>query len=650
MWRPERLPTELRPAARAARAVTIAATALLVAVVTRARPWTLFAREGFTADFYDEQARSFLRFRLDVRPEVAGIEGFVVDGATQLYYGPFLAFVRLPTALVDTIVEVLGGGPWFAGRLARLSIVLAFVAWCTASFHLLRTAHDWFAPGTAPTPWRAAGFVGAVACSPALALGGWVSVYHETELWAAALALTAAVATIRTVDELRHDRAPTREPLVAGVALLAAVLTRASVGIGAVAGVVAVIALLWMRSRRVDTALRTIGLLGVGGVALHVAVNLTRFGSPLSIPAANQQLTLVDPERAAWFAGNDGSFFSPRFLETTVVHYLRPDTVRFERLAPWVRFGPLATDRGSYPMETITPAASLTASATVLFVAAVVGLVVLARRRSGTWLALWAGACVGALPTFTIGFIGNRYLVDLLPALVVPAAATFAVVALPVGDRVRTTTRTSARIVLVLGIVWGAWVNTALAIWTQQLKEPGFTEFRYRLDERLFDAPSPALVVAVPGGVVPRDGVVGIVTGPDGCTAVSITEQGVWVPLERSGPSVLTGTVTDDGILATGDGWQLVADDGATRLLIDAADPIGSAADAPPVRAGDTITVVDDPLTGQFLVRAGGDPVDGALVVFRFGSFGGAVVAGTALTPTPVQPSDSLCRALEARR
>ena len=31
--------------------------------------WQLFAREAYSNDFYDEQARSFLRFRLAVRPD-----------------------------------------------------------------------------------------------------------------------------------------------------------------------------------------------------------------------------------------------------------------------------------------------------------------------------------------------------------------------------------------------------------------------------------------------------------------------------------------------------------------------------------------------------------------------------------------------------
>ena len=92
----------------------------------------------------------------------------------------------------------------------------------------------------------------------------------------------------------------------------------------------------------------------------------------------------------------------------------------------------LAADRGSYPMETITASASLTTSATLLLVAAVVGVALIVRGRRWPLLALVGGGAIAAAPTFTIGFIGNRYLVDMLPMLLVPAALAFGTFQLPV--------------------------------------------------------------------------------------------------------------------------------------------------------------------------------------------------------------------------
>ena len=113
--------------ARWSRRATLAATALFVLVVTRWRPWLLFARGGYTTDFYEAQARSMWHLRLDVPASVAGIEGFLIDGRTYLYFGPFLAVARMPFTLI---------GHAFDGRLTRLSMVLGFVVACSAAHAL----------------------------------------------------------------------------------------------------------------------------------------------------------------------------------------------------------------------------------------------------------------------------------------------------------------------------------------------------------------------------------------------------------------------------------------------------------------------------------------------------------------------------------
>src|ERR1700712_4254968 len=98
---------------RWARRVTVAGTVLFLLVVCQWRPWTLFDRAGFSADFYDAQAHAFLGLHLDVAASIPGPEGFLIGGRTYLYYGPFLALVRLPVAVF---------GHWADGRLVRLSL------------------------------------------------------------------------------------------------------------------------------------------------------------------------------------------------------------------------------------------------------------------------------------------------------------------------------------------------------------------------------------------------------------------------------------------------------------------------------------------------------------------------------------------------
>ncbi|MEZ5220247.1 MAG: hypothetical protein R2743_02055 [Ilumatobacteraceae bacterium] len=308
-------------------------------------------------------------------------------------------------------------------------------------------------------------------------------------------------------------------------------------------------------------------------------------------------------------------------MSTTLVHYLRPDTVRVERMLPFVRFGPLATDRSSYPLETITPAASITTSATLLLAAAVIGVAVVVRERRWALLALVSGGVIAAVPTFTIGFIGNRYLVDMLPMLVVPAAVAIGTVALPVRPW-RPLARRVVRIGAATLVVWGAWCNTALALWTQQLKEPGFTSWRYRIDGWVFGDPAPALVDLTPGAPVPRDGTVALDRDAtvDRCSGVYIAEQGSWVALERTNDGRrLSGTVElgDAAVLlAGGDNWTVsaVVNDASVVVEadVDGRSTLSAPRPLPPDRRLD-VDVIADPVVGELSVT-----IDGEQVVFVF--------------------------------
>lgn len=595
MW--ERLDPDdpRRGAQRIARALTLGSAGLFWLIATAWRPWRLLDRAGFSADFHDEQARAFLHGRLHVDPTVAGVEGFLVDGRTYLYYGPAPALARLPTALVDRVFDAR----IFDGRLALVSMLVAIIVLGTWAYRLLDVARltvgrrDGVAAAPAG-PWRAAAFVGAVLGSPVLFLAGWISVYHETELWACTAAIVAATCLLEIA---RLDAgAPIRWWVGAAAASAVAVLTRASVGLGVVLAVLVVAVAV-----RHDAPRRAAALAGsaIGAVGVHMALNLAKFGSLLDLPAERQVLTLQDPERAAWFAGNDGSFFSLRFLPTTLLHYLRPDTVRFERLVPGVRFGPPARDVGPYPVETITPASSLTVAAPVLGVLAVLGVVWLVRRRRWVGLGVVLGLAVGAAPSFAIGFIANRYLVDVLPVLAVAAAIGVWVVPRP----------PAARAVVVLTVVWGVWVNAALGTWALGLKSPGFHELRYRVDAWVFPAPRPGLVtleeLGGSGAPVPRDGVVALAGE---CAGAYVAEQGRWVALELAeGRRIVAGdvgAVTGGGTLVDAGRWWIdVVDPGARAelaLWVDG-EPVASL-DAGRLEAGDRVRVVADPVVGELSV------------------------------------------------
>ncbi|CAN5544275.1 hypothetical protein BH10ACT2_BH10ACT2_23570 [soil metagenome] len=610
-----------------ARRITLGATILVALILCRWRPWDFFDRGGFSTDFYDAQAHAFLHGHLDVAPEVAAAEGFLIGGKIYLYYGPLLALARLPFVLF---------GHWADGRLSRLSITLAFFAACTLSLHLARHVARLLGGGSSR---RYAVLVAAVAVSPALSLAGWNSVYDETEMWALALFLATAVAL------LRLWQTPTRRAAAIAVVFAAAtILTRASVGLGAVTAVALVGVLLWRRNRRVAVAT----VLGAGVALLtNVAINLAKFGTLFDLPADRQVLTLRSARRAAWFAGNHGSFLSIRFLPTTFVHYFRPDAIRIERLVPFVRFGPRAAEYGSYPLESNTPAASLTASATLLFLLGIVGLWIVIRRRSWVLLGLFVGALVAAVPSFLIGFVANRYLTDMLPALIIPGAVAVAVVARPS----RASARAAGRLVALLA-TWGLLVNVSLATWIQNLKEPGFTEMRYAIDDAVFGGAPPSVIDLVPGAPPPRDGVVAIDAD---CAGLYIAEQGAWVALELAdGERRLRGTATDalDSIvIAARQGTISIAFvDQTARVSFQSI--AGDVVDGSPVEIGNgttgpSIDIASDPITNTLAVRVNGST---ALFAFAAPDLGSATYSDSFVVGEATDGGTPICRDLSERR
>lgn len=516
-------------AVRLARTVSAAAVALFTLVVCEWQPHRFFSRGGFSSDFYDVQARAFLHGRLDVPADIAGIEGFLVDGRTHLYFGPLLAVVRLP---------LIAFGAWADGRVSRLSMVVAFFALCTLAYHLAVRVRRLVGAGTGWAPGPAVA-VALVAFSPALSLAGQATVYYETELWAFVLVMLTFVLVLDL-----WARPSAMSAVWAATAASATVLTRASVGLGAVA--VVLVAMTIIVRRHPSVVLVGAGALAVGPVT-HVVLNLSKFGSAFGLPADRQVLTLVDPRRAEWFAANHDSFFGWDFLPTTLFHYLRPDAVGFERLLPIVRFGPAAREFGG-SLESYTPSSSLTAAATLAFLLFLGGCALIVRRRTWSLLAFPGGALVAAGPTLLIGFIAQRYLVDLLPILVVPAVLA-ATTAPRLGGR-------PMRAAIGLLVAWGAWSNVAFAVWLGSVESPGFTDIRHRVDGMLFDgAPRDVGSVVRP---VPRDGSVAI-DGP--CDGLYVARSGEWVALELAdgvrrvagsfdpslGPTLLSSA--DDGVI-----------------------------------------------------------------------------------------------------
>lgn len=611
---------------RIARAVSAAGVAIFTLVVCEWQPHRFFSRGGFSSDFYDVQARAFLHGRLDVSADIAGIEGFLVDGRTHLYFGPLLAILRLPFAVLGT---------WADGRLSRLSMVIAFLALCTLAYHLAVRVRRLGGVGTGWAPGPAVA-VAAVAFSPALSLAGQEAVYYETELWAFVLVLLTFVLVLDM-----WARPSPSSALWAAAAASATVLTRASVGLGAM--VVVLVAMTMIARRHRSAVLVGSGVLAVGPIA-HVILNTLKFGSAFGLPAGRQVLTLVDPRRAAWFADNNGSFFGWDFLPTTLFHYLRPDAVGFERLLPVVRFGPSAREFGG-SLETYTPSSSLPVAATLAFLLFLGGCALIVRRRTWSLLVFPAGALVAAVPTLLIGFIAQRYLVDLMPILVVPAVLA-ATTARPLGRR-------SSAVAVGLLSAWGVWSNVAFAVWLGSAESPGFTDIRHRVDGWLFEGePHGVGPVVRP---VPRDGSVAI-DGP--CDGLYVARSGEWVALELAdgvrrvagsfdpslGPTLLSSV--DDGVIG-------IRPVGSDLLSVVWTRPDGSTTrgEAVPWSGGPVdVEVVSDPVSDRLLrglrIRIG-DRM--ALADFRSPRLAGMMRGGGYLVEVADDRSTPVCNELSER-
>ena len=206
----------------------------------------------------------------------------------------------------------------------------------------------------------------------------------------------------------------------------------------------------------------------------------------------------------AWFAGNNDSFFSTRFLSTTIVQYLRPDAIRFERLIPFIRFGPVAENRASYPLLGNTPSSSLTLTATLLLRPGRGRGGVAVRRRARLWLLVVAGTTLGALPTFAIGFLAQRYLIDMLPPLAVAGSIGIWVL----GGWTVVVGRDSAggrrRCCRAGRVGRGSTCRWRRGRWSRS--RPASPSLRYRVDGWIFPDPAPGLVADRPDGSGARDG------------------------------------------------------------------------------------------------------------------------------------------------
>ncbi|HKA94616.1 MAG TPA: hypothetical protein VKE97_12505 [Acidimicrobiia bacterium] len=463
-----------------------------------------FHAERF-GDFYDIQAHSLLHFHWDVPAKEVAFEGFLIDGKTYLYFGPVPALLRMPfVALSDSL----------DGRLTQVSMLAAFavaLVFVTRLSWRIRRLVRGDAPVTRLELWSVGAYVFLVAVGSVMFfLASRAFVYHETELWGAALALAAYDAILAVLLE------PSRRWIIlAGLWTTAAFLTRATVGAGPLVALCIVIAVLvlrrlsprplgglarWFAAPDELGSARLFGWLVAAAavpVVLYAYVNYSRFGSFFGLPLDHQVYSRFNPARRRALADNGGSLFGVKFLPTQLLQLLRPDALRFDSLFPWIVFPRPATVLFGVTFDTRDWASSIPATMPAFTVLAAGGVVTLVRRAGAAAVrAPLLGAVAGGLATFTIAFVANRYMSDLLPAIVLAGLVGFHVL---LGALQRRPSPSWSRVVAGVVVVFAVaslFVNIALAIWYQRILFPqaaweraGFIGFQQDVDDLIPGGP-----------------------------------------------------------------------------------------------------------------------------------------------------------------
>jgi hypothetical protein len=509
---------------------------------------SLVRDEGLLGSFFDVQGHALLDGRLDVPAEEVSFEGFRVDGRTYTYFGLVPSVFRLPVLAVTDDLD---------GRLTQLSMLLAFAVLLAGGAVLHWRARLALRPGRQlDRADAAAAFLVQVALGAGaipLYLASRPVVYHEAELWGAALSVAAVAAIVGVAAR------PRAGPIAwAGLLTALAVNTRFSVGLGPVLALGVLAAALAVRvwvtprgGRLVEAVAsfapggsdrsggRTVALLVAAAavpLALHAAVNTAKFDQPFGIPIDKQVASQIEPGRRAALADNDGTIFGLKFVPTTFVQAARPDAVGLIRAFPFVGLpSEPAAVIGDVTFDTIQPSLSAPTSMPALCVLTLVGIAGLVRRRLWPLLGVLAGTGGGFAVTLTIAFVTTRYLADLLPFLLLGGIVGLHV--LLAGTRRSGAVIAAVAVLALAGLV----VNGATGLAGQRLLYPdateperaGFVRFQDDVDQLLDRRPS-----GVDGGSelpLPAPGAPGDLFVLDRCAGLYV--QGLdetWLPVERT--------------------------------------------------------------------------------------------------------------------
>ncbi|MEP6624073.1 MAG: hypothetical protein ABJC79_06505, partial [Acidimicrobiia bacterium] len=417
--------------------------------------------------FYEVQARAFRHFNWNIPNGSLGIEGFVIHRQTYEYYGPWPALLRMP------LMKLF---PGMNGRWTQPFMLIAFILALAAVTRLGWQIRTWVrgsgvGVSRAEWWWTALFTFGVGAGSVLVFLGSQAWVYHEAEVWGAALSLAAFAALAEFLATARW-----RTLAWAGLFATLAINSRASVGFGPIAAllVLGAATLLPWAGRRFGLpeglanwrSRFRIGAAAGIPILTYMYVNYSKFGSLFVFPSNKQIFSHAGVYRREMLAQNANSLFGLKFFPTAAIQYLRPDALRFRSLIPFVDFPDQAKVIGKHVLfDTIEPTSSVPSSMPVLAVLALIGIVCLVSRRRGRAVApVWVlaiGAFAGAITVVPYSYIAQRYMSDFVPLLVILASVGGAYAVRFIDRKPRWAVPVTSG--LALGVAFAVFVNVGLA-------------------------------------------------------------------------------------------------------------------------------------------------------------------------------------------
>ena len=380
-------------------------------------------QSGLFSTFYDQQARAFLDGHVDLPANSLGIEGFVHDGRTFMYFPPWPAILRLPVLLTTHEYD---------GRLTLLSMTIAWIVFAvmvTKLVWLLVPRLSGFEDVTVGTGAVVALFLAAATGGTFLTFDAaqpWV--YTEAYLWAVAAAMGGLYWLVRLIAD------PTRHATWwLFVFALISVGTRATEGWALSLGAIGlgVFWRFWPRRPARNPLWWRVVLAGAVPLALSIALNEYKFGSVYIFPLQDQVWTSLSEHRRDALAANGGGLTGPQFFTTSFMAYLRPDGIRFVDYFPFITLPaqPAPAYHGavvdqSYRTGSVT---SFMPLQMLMFLVALGSVAWPRARRELAQLRL--PLLVSVLVTGGVmgyGYYAARYATEFVPALVLGGAITTA--------------------------------------------------------------------------------------------------------------------------------------------------------------------------------------------------------------------------------